>query len=268
MENLIKKYLTEEEIKAHTLGQQEKIARFRAKKHEPFVNTVAKSVAESLPKLSLEEQRALRAKEFEQEKFKKTMEIRKRWDVLRCHMPEKFHRAKLEPVEVNGVKSPNQSRVIGELFAKGVEAVPKNLLFTGSSGIGKTHLSVALCNRYIYRGIGCRFIQDADYVKLVKTDLDYAKQFETCDVLVLDDIAGDGGYGRLAWASDSTYVRNLIYDRAERGLVTIVSTNFSTSELRKYLGERVWSRFTSDFTEGENFAYVDFGVAAGLRGVA
>jgi hypothetical protein len=51
-------------------------------------------------------------------------------------------------------------------------------------------------------------------------------------------------------------------------LVTVISTNFTKTEVAQYLGARAWSRFSFDYTEGEKFAHVDFGVAAGLRGVA
>lgn len=267
MESLIQKHLTPFEIKCNTVSMQIKIAEHREKKSKPFVNKLAGKVERMIPKRSADEIFEMRRKEKQQKEEGEKQKIYKAWCVFKVHMPVKFHRAKLEAIKINGVYSPNQVRVISEFKGKGIADKPKNTLFVGSSGIGKTHFSSALGIRYIYQGLSCRFVQDDQYVRFLKEDANYAKQFETCDVLVLDDIAGDGDYGRIAtWQSKE--IRNLIYNRADRGLATIISTNFTKEQLHKYLGHRVWSRFTSDWAEGERFCFVDFGSKSGLRGVA
>ena len=261
---MIENYLTVEELndKSMTDSMKKSLATYRANQKALKNKHLEKAVL-SIPKLSKEEIERLRAEEEKKKKEEQYQKKVRAWELFREHIPEKFHQAKLKPFELNGRQSPNQSRVINEICSKQLHEKPSNLLFTGSSGLGKTHLSVALGIRYIHLGITPRFLQDKHFVALENW---MKRQYYECDVLVLDDIAGDGDYGRIApW--ESKMIRDLIYERADKGLPTIISTNFSKEVLEKYLGARVWSRWTCDFTFGNGFEWIDFGTKSGLRGL-
>ncbi len=110
------------------------------------------------------------------------------------------------------------------------------LLLYGPVGTGKTHLSVAIAQKLLERGIGCRF---ADYRELLKeiqatydpttpaTEAGVVRPLLDVEVLVLDDL----GVGRATeWALETLhYILNHRYSQRR---ATLVTTNLEDADGR------------------------------------
>jgi DNA replication protein DnaC len=127
------------------------------------------------------------------------------------------------------------------------------LLLHGTVGTGKTHLAVAITQKLLERGIGCRF---ADYRELLKeiqatfdpanpaTEAGVVRPLLDVEVLILDDL----GVGRATeWALETLhYILNHRYSQRR---ATLVTTNLEDdnreskiASLAQAVGERLRSR--------------------------
>lgn len=127
-----------------------------------------------------------------------------------------------------------------------------NLLLIGGTGLGKTHLSLAIADSVIQKGYGVvygsagavfsdlealRFHRNVSYTRYEEHTL------RDCDLLVLDDL---GTEFVTQFTISSLY--NLINARILSGKPTIISTNLSASDLERTYDQRITSRLTSDYT--------------------
>lgn len=125
------------------------------------------------------------------------------------------------------------------------------LLFTGPTGTGKTHLSVAILRRLIEKGHECVFIGYQDLLEKLKTSYDpaygaalresYQRALE-CEVLVLDDL---GAYRVTDWVLDT--VTHLITMRCNERRPLIATTNLLDMRAagnRKLSGGETDTRYT------------------------
>ncbi len=120
-----------------------------------------------------------------------------------------------------------------------------NLLITGESGTGKTHLSVALLIEFgRYKSHKFRFesipLMFADIQKRINNDEDYTKIIDDAllyDTLVLDDL----GVGK---TSDyrREVLHNIISGRGFEERQTIITTNMNMSQIKEEFDERLASR--------------------------
>lgn len=118
-----------------------------------------------------------------------------------------------------------------------------NLLFCGSTGLGKTHLSLAIAKEVIKKGYGVIYGSVQSFAVSIErerfsADTEVSSSLSFCDLLILDDLGTE---------FPSQYTQSVIYDiintRIMRNLPTIISTNLSPEELQKRYGERMISRF-------------------------
>lgn len=127
-----------------------------------------------------------------------------------------------------------------------------SFLLTGSTGLGKTHLSTAVAKTVIDRGY------DAAYVTAVKMINDFEeRRFRRGDGDELPDTARYYEAQLLIIDDFGTEVLNqftvsCMYDvintRINNGLSTIINTNLSKNELEKKYGERIASRLFGEYT--------------------
>ncbi len=158
---------------------------------------------------------------------------------------------------------------------KFVEAYPidtahKGLLFTGSIGVGKTHLAVGVLQRLIrergVRGLFCDYrellknIQNSYNPQVQTTEIELLKPVFAAEVLVLDDL---GAQKPNEWVWDT--VALILNTRYNDRLSTIITTNypdlkagagfFQDPEGRKpakaedTLGDRIGDRMLSRLAE-------------------
>lgn len=127
-----------------------------------------------------------------------------------------------------------------------------NLLLMGGTGLGKTHLSLAIADSVINKGYsviyGCagavftdleavRFNRNTGYIRYEERAL------QDCDLLVLDDLGTE-----FVTQFTVSCLYNLINARILSGRPTIISTNFGIGDLERTYDQRVTSRLTSDYT--------------------
>ena len=132
------------------------------------------------------------------------------------------------------------------------DAFPKgeNLLFLGKTGLGKTHLSIAVADCIINKGYNVFYISAGHAVtkleneKFGKNDQDsgFSETLTDCDLLVLDDLGTE---------FSSTFSRAAIYEiineRILQNKSTIISTNLSIGEIEERYSERLSSRFIGNY---------------------
>ncbi|MCM1114939.1 MAG: ATP-binding protein [Clostridium sp.] len=126
----------------------------------------------------------------------------------------------------------------------------KSIIFYGGTGLGKTHLSLAIANVVI--NLGCSVVygtaqnifNDLQNENFGRTDnlRYYERAVLNCDLLIIDDL---GTEFRNNYTTAALY--NIINSRILAKLPTIISTNFSSEELEEKYDQRVTSRIIGEF---------------------
>lgn len=117
------------------------------------------------------------------------------------------------------------------------------LLLTGATGLGKTHLSLAIAAKVLEKGFSVIYGSSPELMRLLeqeyygKSDKDTMSALVGCDLLVLDDLGAE---------MDKPLYQSLLYEiinaRICRGLPMIVSTNYSIVELQRRYQDKIFSR--------------------------
>lgn len=135
-------------------------------------------------------------------------------------------------------------------YAQNFTADSKNLMFIGGTGLGKTHLSLAIANVVINRGYSVCYgtsqniCEDLQSEQFGRGDQGYYNKDMVlgADLLVLDDLGTE---------IDSQYsianLYNIINSRILSGKPTIISTNFNIPALEKRYDHRITSRLTGEY---------------------
>lgn len=122
-----------------------------------------------------------------------------------------------------------------------------NLLFYGTSGLGKSFLASCMCSRIKERGFSVikvnafKLIDDFKAKHLDK--IPYPADYFTCDFLVIDDIGTEPMYNNIT----VEYLFSLINERIEQGLATVFVTNQSFENCVARYDERLASRMFDKF---------------------
>ncbi len=133
-------------------------------------------------------------------------------------------------------------------YANNFSHLSKSLLFFGRTGLGKTHLSLAIANCVIEKGFGVIYGSSQNFLNQIQDEAFGRKNGDTlnallgCDLLILDDFGTEFMSTYIASA-----VYNIINTRALRSLPTIISTNLSLTEINSVYGERILSRIIGNY---------------------
>lgn len=131
----------------------------------------------------------------------------------------------------------------------GEEGKPKNLLFYGGTGLGKTHLSTAIAKTVIDRGYdvvydsALNLMHTFEKERFSKDNKLSTDRYFDCDLLLIDDLGSE-------FMSSFTHATlyNLLNTRIYGGKGTLISTNLASAEsLRKTYEERIVSRIVGEF---------------------
>lgn len=122
------------------------------------------------------------------------------------------------------------------------------IFMIGGTGLGKTHLSLSIAREVADKGFSVVYGSVPDLIRKIKDESfgqgdeegEVLETLKECDLLVLDDLGAE---------HESKYnVSNLyeiINSRINNKRPVIVSTNFSTSEIRERYSDRIASRLLS-----------------------
>lgn len=161
----------------------------------------------------------------------------------------------------NGRRSPRETmrRVVGacESYARQFPNFEsKNLLLSGSTGLGKTYLSGCIAREVTRRG--CSVVYDAAgsiFDALAarrfareaaeeRQGRDAARRYLGCDLLIMDDL---GSEQDLPSARSSLY--ELVNSRLQAGRHTVISSNLSTQDIGLRYGAQIGSRVAGLYWE-------------------
>lgn len=138
-------------------------------------------------------------------------------------------------------------------FALGFPAQGRNLLFTGSTGVGKTFLTNCIARELIDRYVSVIYLSSHDLFEIFSryrfnrdtqedTEETYRHILE-CEMLIIDDLGTE---------VNNTFVSSQLFycinERINREKGTIISTNLSMDMLRDAYSDRVTSRIMSHYT--------------------
>jgi len=127
----------------------------------------------------------------------------------------------------------------------------KNLLMIGGTGLGKTHLSLAIARSVIERGYQVVYGSMQELMSAMeKEQFDYDSEeitldsLKTCDLLILDDLGTE-----FITQFSTACMYTLINGRINAGLPTIINTNLSYKELEEIYTPRICSRIMGTYQE-------------------
>ena len=153
-----------------------------------------------------------------------------------AHIPERYRQYTLDGYETafrGAHPSLGQAHLTARKFVEAypVDTAGKGLLFTGSIGVGKTHLAVGVLRRLVQergvKGLFCDYrellksIQNSYNPQVQTTELELLKPVFAAEVLVLDDL---GAQKPNEWVWDT--VALILNTRYNDKLTTIITTNY------------------------------------------
>ena len=123
-----------------------------------------------------------------------------------------------------------------------------SLLLYGKTGLGKTHLSLAIDGNAVEEGYGVIYssaqnlFNKLEKDKFGKADANTEEAILDCDLLIIDDL---GAEFTTQFTVSALY--NIVNSRELESKPTIISTNLMPEQLTKDYGERIASRILSNY---------------------
>lgn len=128
-----------------------------------------------------------------------------------------------------------------------------SIFLYGATGLGKTHLSLAIADVVIARGFGVLYFSAQDLIREIETERFHTAGPERggvfaritgCDLLILDDLGAE---------FTSPFASSVIYDVINSRLgarrPTIVSTNLTLKEMESKYSQRITSRILGHYKD-------------------
>ena len=136
-------------------------------------------------------------------------------------------------------------------FIEDFDNKPKNILFYGDTGVGKTFLSNCVAKELLEKGYSVIYFTAFQFFDILskgvfQKDADAITAHQNiydCDLLIIDDLGTE-----FANAFTSSQLFLCVNERILRNKSTIISTNLNMSDLAEMYSERVPSRITSNYT--------------------
>lgn len=127
-----------------------------------------------------------------------------------------------------------------------------NILFQGSTGVGKTFLSNCVAKELLDQGYtvlyvsaGSLFDQIADVImnrNQIAGSHEFYRSVKACDILIVDDLGAE-----YTNSFTNAHLYDLINDRLLERKPMIISTNLSLSEIKDHYSERISSRIYDSY---------------------
>ncbi len=123
-----------------------------------------------------------------------------------------------------------------------------SLLLYGHTGLGKTHLSLAIAGKVVEDGYGVIYssaqnlFNKLEKEKFGRSDGNTEENILGCDLLIIDDL---GAEFTTQFTVSALY--NIVNSRELEGKPTIISTNLLPTELEAAYSQRITSRILSNY---------------------
>jgi DNA replication protein DnaC len=166
-------------------------------------------------------------------------------------MSKKLETATMENYEI-GNETQEKALEITQRFVSILldDSLPmkENVLFSGTVGVGKSHLAAAACKEVIKRGKEAIFLTTPELLTFLKStfnsntdinEIELMKRIKEVDLLVLDDL---GTENMTKWAESS--IRSVLNQR--QGKATFYTTNLTGAQLASHMDERTFDRLIAD----------------------
>ncbi len=135
-------------------------------------------------------------------------------------------------------------------YAQNFSPRSKSILMMGATGLGKTHLSLAIAQAVIDKGYGVIYGSAQNLLSALEkerfartlTEMDNLQALLDCDLLILDDL---GAEFPTQFVSSSIY--NIVNSRMGAGKPMIINTNLTANELRERYTDRIVSRIVGTY---------------------
>jgi len=126
----------------------------------------------------------------------------------------------------------------------------QSLLFAGPTGLGKTHLSLAIANNVIDKGFYVLYASAQDYVLSLEKERFNSQNSENstleamidCDLLIIDDLGVE-----FTTSFVTSVIYNVINSRLMHKKPIIINTNLTLKELEDKYTSRIISRIIGNF---------------------
>lgn len=121
-----------------------------------------------------------------------------------------------------------------------------NLLLMGPTGLGKTHLSLAIADAVVAQGYAVLYGSFANFAGTIEREKfgqaatvggDTLSTLLDCDLLILDDVGSE-----FVTPFVTALLYNIVNTRLNTGRPTIISTNLTFSQLGETYSDRITSR--------------------------
>lgn len=152
----------------------------------------------------------------------------------------------------NGISPKRQMTAVLKTCKDFADNFPKgeNLLLTGKSGLGKTHLSLAIANKIIDNGFHVIYGSAQNLINEVSREAfdrsgstDKIDSLTSADLLILDDLGTE-----FSTQLSVSVVYNILNTRLLRGLSTVISTNLNIKEISEFYNDRIASRIIGNYS--------------------
>ena len=130
-------------------------------------------------------------------------------------------------------------------YAKNFSTQAQGIFMYGKTGLGKTHLSLAIANEVLNKGYDVYYgtiqsimdkLEGEHFGRLPRED-SIKEDILTCDLLIIDDLGTE-----FATQFTTAELYNIVNSRILASLPTIISTNLAMAEVAEKYSQRVASR--------------------------
>lgn len=126
-----------------------------------------------------------------------------------------------------------------------------SILMFGSTGLGKTHLSLAIAGKVIEKGYSVLYSSAQEYLRIIEdehfgrcsNDSDTLDELMSVDLLIIDDLGVE-----FSSEFNVATIYNIINTRLNLSRPTIISTNLSANEIERRYSSRTVSRLFTGYT--------------------
>lgn len=136
-------------------------------------------------------------------------------------------------------------------YAESFDCTSDSVLMFGQTGLGKTHLSLAIAGEVLKKGYGVVYgsaqnlfsaVEKEHFGRSDNPDGSTEKMLLECDLLILDDLGAE-----FITSFTTATVNNIITTRLLTSKPTIINTNLQIAELENSYSRRIASRIIGEY---------------------